>query len=263
LLAATGFARLTTTQGKETRKVALVSALVLFAVGGLMSVLHLAHPERFMAAIANLLSFSGISLELIGLAFSGVVTMLFLAFAAAENQVVEKAIAVCSIVIGVVAAFFHGYAYFEVAAQQGWHTIALAFSYMLTSLTAGFLIYAALTAWKADDEAGRLLVVKTAIVLAALATVAIIIYIVSLGVAGLLLNEAVILAALAIVFEAAALILTIRFISKNPSVKLAAGGALLGICGGLTVRVLMWVVSSYGLSMIWEAAANRGLYLFQ
>jgi anaerobic dimethyl sulfoxide reductase subunit C (anchor subunit) len=262
LLAVTGFARLTVEQGKATRQIALISTLVLLGIGGLMSVFHLAHPERFMAAIANLLSFSGIAMELIGLAFSGLATLLFLAFSSAKNQIGAKVIAACSVVIGVVASFFHGYAYFEVVAQPGWHSLALVFSYMLTSLTAGSLVYAAIASLKTDEKAGLRLIGKVAMGSAALATIAIVVYVVSLGTAGLLQNEAGIVASLAIASELVALFLAACFVFKKSSALLAVGSAVLGIGGGLAVRVLMWTVSTYGLNLIWEAATNRGLYLF-
>jgi anaerobic dimethyl sulfoxide reductase subunit C (anchor subunit) len=262
LLAVTGFARLTVEQGKATRQITLISTLVLLGIGGLMSVFHLAHPERFMAALTNLLSFSGIAMELIGLAFSGLATLLFLVFSSAKNQIGAKVVAVCSIVIGIVASFFHGYAYFEVVAQPGWHSLALAFSYLLTSLTAGSLIYAAIASLRADEKAGLRLIGKVAMGSAALTTVAIVIYVVSLSTAGLLQNEAGIVAGLAIASELVALVLAICFAFKKSSALLAAGSALLGIGGGLAVRVLMWTVSTYGLNLIWEAATNRGLYLF-
>uniref|UniRef100_UPI0022E02228 DmsC/YnfH family molybdoenzyme membrane anchor subunit n=1 Tax=Eggerthella sinensis TaxID=242230 RepID=UPI0022E02228 len=126
LLATAGLAQLAAEPGKKTKQIALIGAIVLLGVGGLMSVFHLAHPERFMGAIANLLSFSGIALELLGLAFGGVAALVFLLVVSMENKAGEKVLAVCSILIGVAAAFLQGYAYFEVAAQPGWHQIALA-----------------------------------------------------------------------------------------------------------------------------------------
>jgi anaerobic dimethyl sulfoxide reductase subunit C (anchor subunit) len=236
--------------------------LVLLGIGGLASVFHLAHPERFMAAIANLFSFSGIALELIGLALSGLATLLFLAFSSAENQVGEKVLAVCSIVIAAIASFFHGYAYFEVLAQQGWHSLALAFSYLFTSLVDCYLIYIMLASYRTEDEVGLRLIAKVTIGLAASAIVAIAIYVASLGAAGLLVNEAGIFAGLAIAFEVMALVLAICFAFKKPSASLALGSALLGIGGGLAVRILMWAVSTYGLNLIWDATVNRGLYPF-
>ena len=172
LLATAGLAQLAAEPGKKTKQIALIGAIVLLGVGGLMSVFHLAHPERFMGAIANLLSFSGIALELLGLAFGGVAALVFLLVVSMENKAGEKVLAVCSILIGVAAAFLQGYAYFEVAAQPGWHQIALAFGYLFTSLALGALAYAAIAAGRAEDEAGLRLIGKAACGLAVLAVVA-------------------------------------------------------------------------------------------
>ena len=113
LLATAGLAQLAAEPGKKTKQIALIGAIALLGVGGLMSVFHLAHPERFMGAIANLLSFSGIALELLGLAFGGVAALVFLLVASMESKAAEKVLAACSILIGVVASFLQGYAYFD------------------------------------------------------------------------------------------------------------------------------------------------------
>ena len=58
--------------GKEkTRSIATVCALVLIVIGGCLSMLHLASPQNAFAALTNIFSFSGISVELmlLGLTF--------------------------------------------------------------------------------------------------------------------------------------------------------------------------------------------------
>lgn len=262
VLATCGVAYLAQKQSAETRKFALIAALVLLGVGGLMSVFHLAHPERFMGAIANLLSFSGIALELIGLAFGGLATILFLVFSVTENTVGQKVVAVCSIVIGVVASFLQGYAYFEVAAQAGWHSIALALGYLFTSLAVGALVYAAVAAVKKEDEAAQRLVGKVALVLAVLATLASAAYAATLGAAGLLAGSAVLYTVLALGFALATLAAAAWFTFKAPTTTLAVGGAVVGFGSSIALRVLMWAVAAYQFSFIWDATVNRGLYLF-
>lgn len=55
--------------GKDkTRFAATVTALVLIVVGGCLSMLHLASPQNAFAALTNIFSFSGISIELMLLA---------------------------------------------------------------------------------------------------------------------------------------------------------------------------------------------------
>ena len=48
----------------KTRFAATVTALVLIVVGGCLSMLHLASPQNAFAALTNIFSFSGISIEL-------------------------------------------------------------------------------------------------------------------------------------------------------------------------------------------------------
>lgn len=262
LLATIGFVQFAGKQSKDMTKISLIGVLVLLGVGGLMSVFHLAHPERFMGAIANLLSFSGIALELIGLAFGGLAAILFLAFSFAGNKGGEKVVALCSIVIGVVAPFLHGYAYFEVAAQQGWDSASLMFCYLFTSLAAGSLVYVALACSRGEEETTQQLVGKVAAVLAVLATLSMVAYAAALGGMGRLENEAMLFAVLSVAFEVATLLAAAWFAFKKPSVSLAVSAALLGVAGGLVIRMLMWAVASYDLNLIWDAAVNRGLYLF-
>lgn len=262
LLATAGLAQLAAEPGKKTKQIALIGAIALLGVGGLMSVFHLAHPERFMGAIANLLSFSGIALELLGLAFGGVAALVFLLVASMENKAAEKVLAACSILIGVVASFLQGYAYFEVAAQPGWHQIALAFCYLFTSLALGALAYAAIASGKAENEAGLRLVGKAACGLAVLAVVADAAYAAGLGGAGLLEGDAVLFAVLSLAFALATAGVAAWFAFKAPTLPLAVAGVLAGVGGALCVRLLMWAVAAYQLNFIWEATVNRGLYLF-
>lgn len=262
LLATAGFAQLAAEPGKKTKQIALIGAIGLLGVGGLMSVFHLAHPERFMGAIANLLSFSGIALELLGLAFGGVAALVFLLVASMENKAAEKVLAACSVLIGVVASFLQGYAYFEVAAQPGWHQIALAFCYLFTSLALGALAYAAIASGKAENEAGLRLVGKAACGLAVLAVVVDAAYAAGLGGAGLLEGDAVLFAVLSLAFALATAGAAAWFAFKAPTLPLAVAGVLAGVGGALCVRLLMWAVAAYQLNFIWEATVNRGLYLF-
>ena len=262
LMATAGFARLAAKPGKAVKQIALAGSIVLLGVGGLMSVFHLAHPERFMGAIANLLSFSGIALELLGLAFGGLAALVFLLVVSMENEAGEKVLAACSILIGVAASFLQGYAYFEVAAQPGWHQLALAFGYLFTSLSLGALVYAAIASGKAEDEAGLRLIGKVACGLAVLAVVADAAYAAGLGGAGLFEGDAVLFAVLSLAFALATAGAAAWFAFKAPTLPLAVAGVLAGVGGALCVRLLMWAVASYQLNFIWEATVNRGLYLF-
>lgn len=262
LLGMCGLARLTGKQSAETRKLALIVTLVLLCVGGLMSVFHLVHPERFMGAITNLFSFSGIALELISLGIGVVVTVAFLGLSQTGNAAGEKVCAILGIVVGVVAAFLQGFAYFEVAAQPGWHSLALALGYLFTSLTAGALAYAVIGAAKHEDTADLKLAGKVALGLAACAVVSMAAYALTLSGEGLLQGSALAMAVAALALEVVALGAAAWVAFKTPTLTVAAGGVVAGLGGSVAVRALMWLVAAYGFDFIWMATANRGLLLF-
>lgn len=258
----TGIARIVAKQDKSLRQIALVAAFILMVVGGLMSVFHLSHPERFMAAIANLFSFSGIALELIGLILGCAAVALFFVLSTAENEMGEKVLAVCCVVIGVVAALLQGFAYFEVGAQAGWHMVPLPLSYLLTSLAAGAAIYLALAAVKGAEAEAQVLTGKIVMALAALGAVAAIAYVGNLAAAGLLEGGALTAGAVTVAVAVVAFALGAWFAFKSQTTGLAVGAAVLCVGASLAVRVLMWVVAEVDLNLIAEAAANRGLFLF-
>lgn len=262
LLAMAGVARLAAKQSDGTRSAALIVTFALLCVGGLMSVFHLVHPERFMGAITNLFSFSGIALELISLGIGVVVAGAFFLLGRAGNAAGEKVCAVLAIVVGVAAAFLQGFAYFEVAAQPGWHSLALALGYLFTSLAAGTLAYGVVAAARDDGRDALVLTGKAAMVLAACAAVCAVAYAATLSGEGLLDGTALAVAVAAVVCELAALGAGAWMAFKAPTVTVAAGGALAGVGGSVAVRVLMWVVAAYGFDFLYMATANRGLLLF-
>lgn len=261
-LACTGVARLAGRQSDGVRSLSLVVALVLLCVGGLMSVFHLVHPERFMGAITNLFSFSGIALELISLGIGVVVAGAFFLLARAGNVAGEKVCAVLALLVGVVAAFLQGFAYFEVAAQPGWHSLALALGYLFTSLTAGFLVYAVVALARGDESDDVRLVGRVAAVLGLGALASTAVYAATLSGEGLLQGQAVAMAVAAVIFELAALGTAAWLGFKTPNVGVAAGGVVAGVGGSVAVRVLMWAVAAYGFDFLYMATANRGLLLF-
>lgn len=261
-LAASGVARLAGRQSDGVRSLSLVVALVLLCVGGLMSVFHLVHPERFMGAITNLLSFSGIALELISLGIGVVVAGAFFLLARAGNTAGEKVCAVLAVLVGVVAAFLQGFAYFEVAAQPGWHSLALALGYLFTSLTAGFLVYAVVALARGDESDDVRLVGRVAAVLGLGALASTAVYAATLSGEGLLQGQAVAMAVAAVIFELVALGTAAWLGFKTPNVGVAAGGVVAGVGGSVAVRVLMWAVAAYGFDFLYMATANRGLLLF-
>ena len=133
------------------------AALALFVVGGLCSVAHLASPLHAISAVTNLLSFSGISIELMLLGCSFVVACAYLVVTKEGKQsAASKVIAVIGIVAGLAIGFFCGHGY-VIDAQPTWNTEVLPLAYLGTSLALGALVYGCLAeSFGGDDAAAEL-----------------------------------------------------------------------------------------------------------
>ena len=85
--------------GKEkTRFAATVTSLVLIVAGGCLSMLHLASPQNAFAALTNIFSFSGISIELMLLGLTFVVALAYaIVVKRLRNALAAKALAVVAV----------------------------------------------------------------------------------------------------------------------------------------------------------------------
>ena len=117
-------------------------SLVLVVVGAVCSMMHLATPRHAFAAVTHLLSFSGISVELIML---GVVSALMAAYGAAclwfDNELARLVLGIAGAVAGVVLAFVTGHGYL-ISSKPTWNTKKLPLAYTGTALVAGGFLYA-------------------------------------------------------------------------------------------------------------------------
>lgn len=141
LLALTGLSELL--GGSRTvRRRASWTALVLLVVGGLASVAHLASPLNAISAVTNLLSFSGISIELMLLGANFIVGAAYLVITReGDGGTAAKVCAGLAVVCGVAIGFFCGHGY-VIDAQPTWATETLPLAYLGTSLALGAFLYA-------------------------------------------------------------------------------------------------------------------------
>ena len=140
-----------------TRRRACQVALGLLVIGGIASVAHLASPLHAISAVTNLLSFSGISVELMLLGACFILGAAYLIVTREGEGGGAKVIAAISVVAGVAIGFFCGHGY-VIEAQPTWNTETLPLAYLGTSLVLGAFAYAGV-AWgmfkdKAADELG-------------------------------------------------------------------------------------------------------------
>lgn len=120
---------------------ASVVSLVCLVLGGCFSLLHLASPQNVMAAVFNIFSFSGISIELILLGICFIIALVWIVAQKKElPATVFTVLAIVGIVFGVLLLFFCGHGYVMVS-RPAWDTDLLPFAYLGTALMAGVFAY--------------------------------------------------------------------------------------------------------------------------
>ncbi len=136
-----GLSEFTKTGAKSRFWITLI-ALIITAIGGVCSILHLASPQNVMAAVWNIGSFSGISIELIMIAITGVLMVIYLIVCkVTESHVATQVLGILGIISGLVLAFVTGHGY-VLQAQETWDTEWLPIAYLGTSISLGAMIYA-------------------------------------------------------------------------------------------------------------------------
>lgn len=131
---------------RTVRRRAVWCALALFVIGGLCSVAHLASPLNAISAVTNLLSFSGISIELMLLGASFIAGAAYLVLTREEGRDgAVRVVAVLAVIFGVAIGFFCGHGY-VIDAQPTWSTETLPLAYLGTSLALGAFAYALVAA---------------------------------------------------------------------------------------------------------------------
>lgn len=153
LLIPAGLAQLAGKANAKAQFIAAVVSMVLLVAGGCCSLLHLAAPQNVMAAVLNVFSFSGISLELILLGLCFVVAAVFAVLLKREvAPSALKAVAVLGIVFALLLLFFCGHGY-VMPSRPAWDTNMLPLAYLGTSVAGGAFAYGLiLAACKAEGE---------------------------------------------------------------------------------------------------------------
>jgi len=242
---------------KKARFVAAIAALILFVVGGLLSLLHLGNPANFMQAAANLFSFSPISMELIFLGLGVIVAIIYLVVVNREG-VASKALGVCGIIVGVLFAYFSGHGYEVIAIRPAWATPVLTLSYMLSALTIGGFLFLVFQVIFKDEKAA---IKKVALVVTIVAALSLILYIVY-GATAPLGDNAALFWGGAVVVGAIAAIAGLLAYMRNMDAMVYVG-VLAALIGGIAFRAVMWLAGSAFLPNFFDVAAHsRSLFPF-
>ena len=239
-------------------------SLVLVVVGAVCSMMHLATPRHAFAAVTHLLSFSGISVELIML---GVVSALMAAYGAAclwfDNELVRLVLGMAGALAGVVLAFVTGHGYL-ISSKPTWNTKKLPLAYTGTALVAGGFLYAAVSVATGGVWAMELPVKLLLAACAVFSAVTVAAYLGQLGMQTAKKNPTlfwvgIVVCGLVVPLACAAILL-----APLPSmafVAVAAVGFAAAMAGGLSLRMLMWIVGAGFLFFFEDAQANRSAIL--
>lgn len=261
------FVGVATALGKSTAVTLpiVIVSLMLVCVGGLCSIAHLATPKNAIWAVTHLLSFSGISMELIML---GITTGLMCVYAAVAFFVgvgtVLTVIGTLGALAGLGLAFFTGHGYL-ISSKPTWNTKKLPLAYTGTALSGGGFVYLLVCAFLLN-ESGVISVLTVAnLVCAVLSAITVMMYMSHIGQerrakAGNIYSVGILLCSVAIpLICAAALVLTSSGSILYATFALA--GCASTFIGGAALRMIMWIVGAGFLAFFEEAQATRCVLL--
>ena len=239
-------------------------SLVLVVVGAVCSMMHLATPRHAFAAVTHLLSFSGISVELIML---GVVSALMAAYGAAclwfDNELARLVLGIAGAVAGVVLAFVTGHGYL-ISSKPTWNTKKLPLAYTGTALVAGGFLYAVVSVATGGVWAMELPVKLLLAVCAVFSAVTVAAYLGHLGMQTAKKNPTLFWVGIVVCGMVVPLACAAILLAPLPSmafVAVAAVGFVAAMAGGLSLRMLMWIVGAGFLFFFEDAQANRSAIL--
>lgn len=251
--------------GKSARFGITVVAFALTVVGGLCSVVHLASPENVMAAVWNIGSFSGISIELILIGIVCVFMVVYLVMLRREaSKNATLAVGVIGGVFGLLLAFFTGHGY-VLESQPAWNTELLPLAYLGTSLALGAFVYnvCALNMKVEADELQKMALPEGAGAL--VGAVTIVAYVIAALMGGSEQNALAVVAMLVIfgvVAGAACGILLLLKKTTATTIAVPVAGLAATAIGSLALRCFMWVMGSGFLTLFDISTGSRVIFGF-
>lgn len=234
--------------GKDkTRFAATVTVLVLIVVGGCLSMLHLASPQNAFAALTNIFSFSGISIELMLLGLTFVAAAAYaIVVKRVRNAAAAKVLALVGGILGLALGYFCGHGY-VIEAQPTWMHESLPLAYFGTSLACGAFAYDIIASRLGDGKEelrGRMPVAL--MVCTTVSAVAVVAYAGALGFDAAMAHGAVFWGGVVLCGIVGTLGAgLVRLVGRAvPALPVDAISLICAFVGGVSIRVLMWVCAT-------------------
>ena len=133
---------------KKVRFPLSLIALVLLAVGGCASAVHLGHIDRALYILGNVNS--AFSRELFAVGFTGLMTLVYVILAKKDYPGASKVFGILAAIGGILLPLIAGASYM-MPARPAWDSFALPLMYLGTGVGMGFVLGAAYVFAKGDD----------------------------------------------------------------------------------------------------------------
>ncbi len=133
---------------KKVRFPLSLIALILLAVGGCASALHLGHIDRALYILGNV--GSAFSRELFAVGFTGLMTLIYVILSRKDYPGPTKVFGILAAIGGVLLPIIAGASYM-MPARPAWDSFALPLMYLGTGVGMGFVLSAAYVFTKGDD----------------------------------------------------------------------------------------------------------------
>ena len=251
--------------GRTQRFVTTIVALVLTIVGGCCSVAHLASPGNVMAAVWNLGSFSGISIELLLIGITCILMAVFLVLTYREQSgSAITGVGIAGGIFGLLLAFFTGHGY-VLESQIAWNTEVLPFAYLGTSLAVGAFVYIVCGVCLKTSSEDLEKMATPAGIGAIIGALSIVAYIAVVGIEPNLENPFMIWGGLVlcgIVLTAACGVVFLVRKKSVDSFAVPCVGLAVSAVGAIALRSFMWLMGSGFLSLFDVASGSRVLFGF-
>lgn len=225
-------------------KIECIVAFILLVVGGLLSVLHLKHPDRILEALNRPTSGIFIEAALIGICC----VILFIYFVMVLRNASPKArkvVAALGLIFGLVFAYACGSSY-QMDARPAWLTWTLPFMYFGTALAAGTALNLLIKVFlKRSDESVRFAGLLSFVgALVGLATAALFCILSAEYIASSEHGAVAWVVALFAVLLVACVCSALAMRNPSRAKVHAVIASLCGLVAAITARVVMWLIGT-------------------
>lgn len=137
-------------EGRKAQLPALITSVVIMAIGGIAVFFHLTHPDRLLNGFGHITS--GITQELIAIVATFVVMVIFVVYLRRSEENLPKWLAWIAVLVSLVLVVVMGHSYM-MPARPTWDSVLQPLSLIGSGFAMGIGIFAALDAMRSQSAA--------------------------------------------------------------------------------------------------------------